>query len=164
MAGLYGVLDLARAPDLYPHIQRLEPVRARCLYQGRLHPEVVRHSAHLVELAPGDPLRQLWSGKGWGGAWGMWVESRAEFRAVWRRMRHFTQAVLPDGSGPVLFRFWDPRVARTFMPLIEPGQAKDWFTDVDAYVVESEDGAGAIRFTLKGAAVAAETLRLPARV
>ena len=162
-ARLYGVLDLARAPELYDHVRRLAPMQAQCLYQGKLNPEVARHCAHLVELGPADPLTQLWSRQGWGQAWGMWLESRAEFRSVWRRLRHFTQAILPDGSGPVLFRFWDPRVLRVYMPLVEAEQLPDWFKDIDAYMLETEDGQGALRWTLKGAALKTDAGPPPAQ-
>ncbi len=150
---LYAVADPARAPELNDHIQRLMPLQAQCLYQGKLDPEVARHCPHLVELSPGDPLVRLWSQAGWGQAWGMWLESSAGFRSVWRRLRHFTQAILPDGSGPVLFRFWDPRVLRVYMPLVEADQLPEWFKDIDAYMVETEDGKGALRWSLAGGAL-----------
>jgi len=149
---LYGVLDLARAPQLYDDVQRLAPLEARCLFlgEGRLHPEVVRHSPHLVELRPEDPLTARWRSQGWGQAWGIWLESHADFTAVWRRLRRFTQAKLPDGSGPVLFRFWDPRVFRTYLPLVEGRDLTSWFAEVEAYLVEADDGTGSLRYHLHG--------------
>jgi len=160
---LYAVVDLARAPELNDHVQRLMPNQAQCLYQGRLDPQVARHCPHLVELAPRDPLTVLWSRQGWGDAWGLWLESAAGFRSVWRRLRHFTQAVLPDGSGPVLFRFWDPRVMRVYMPLVEADQLPEWFKDIDAYMVETEDGQGTLRWNLEGGALKTETRAPPSK-
>lgn len=158
---LYGVLDLARAPELYDHVQRLAPHDAECLYRehGRLHPEIVRHCPHLVGLAPHDPLTALWRTRGWGQAWGLLLESSHRLPVVWRRLRHFTQAILPDGSGPVLFRFWDPRVMRVYLPLVEHDQLGEWFKDIHAWLVETEDGAGMIRYTLKAGALSAEVRR-----
>ena len=107
-------------------------------------------SPHVVELRPDDPLTLAWRRDGWGHAWGLWIESRGDLHRVWRRLRHFTQAKLPDGEGPVLFRFWDPRVFRVYLPLVEPGEIEPWFTDIDAYVAEAEDGRGAVRYALSG--------------
>lgn len=161
-ARLYGVLDLARAPDLYEHVARLSPGGAACLFEGRLDEAVVRASPHLVELAPDDPLSRLWRAEGWGEAWGLLLSSAAPLMTVRRRLRHFTQARLPDGTGPVLFRFWDPRVFRVYMPLVEPPDLAAWFTDIDRYIVESEDGAGSLRFALAQGALRVESGPRPA--
>ena len=148
-AKFYGVLDLARAPHLYEHVARLEPEAAECLFAGRLAPEVRRASPFLVELEPADPLSKLWRGQGWGGAWGILLSSRQGLPVVRRRLRHFTMAKLPDGSGPMLFRFWDPRVLRTYLPLAEHNALADWFKDIDLYILETEDGKGSIRYSFK---------------
>ena len=154
---LYGVADCAVEPRLYPQVQRLEPGGARCLFQGDLHPEVKAVSPHLVTLTQGDPLTDAWRTQGWGQSWGVWLTSSAGLHAVWRRLRHFTQAVLPSGEGPLLFRFWDPRVLRVYLPLVEPAELPGWFEDVEAYIVAAEDGRGALRFTLAGGALNTES-------
>jgi hypothetical protein len=156
-AKLYGVLDCARAPEMYEHVARLSPESAQCLFEGRLDEAVRRASPHLVELPPADPLSKAWRSVGWGQAWGLLLSSSAALPTVRRRLRHFTMAKLPDGSGPVLFRFWDPRVFRSYMPLVEAEDAAAWFVDIDRYIVEAEDGVGSLRFTLKSGRVAMET-------
>ncbi len=152
-APLYGVLDLARAPHLYDHVERLAPMEAQCLFEGRLDPKVIRHCQHLVRLAPNDPLTRLWWTQGWGDNWGMVISSSSDLRTVRRRLRHFTQAKLPSGEGPVLFRFWDPRVFRVYMPEVEAPALADWFKHIDRYVVATEDGKGSIQYFLKDGAL-----------
>ncbi len=160
---LYAVLDLAADPSLAAHVARLEPDAAACLFEGKLHPQIKAASPHVVELAPSDPLSVLWRGDGWGKAWGLLISSSAGLMTVRRRLRHFTQAKLPDGSGPVLFRFWDPRVFRVYMPLVEADQLAGWFTDIDRYIVETEDGAGSLRYSLQRGGLQIETLPPPSR-
>ncbi len=147
---LYGILDLARAPELHEHAARLEPGAAACLFEGRLAPQLRQVSPFLVELAAADPLTRLWRGAGWGKSWGILISSRESLAFVRRRLRHFTQARLPDGQGPVLFRFWDPRVFRVYLPLVEAGEIGAWFEGIDRYIVESEDGGGSLHYTLNG--------------
>jgi len=154
---LYGVIDCARAPAMYDHVARLTPEAADCLFAGRLDERVRRASPHLVELAPADPLSKQWRTTGWGQSWGLLLTSSASLPTVRRRLRHFTMAKLPDGSGPVLFRFWDPRVFRAYFPLVEAAAAGEWFTDIDRYIVETEDGAGSLRFRLNGDQIAVES-------
>lgn len=110
-------------------------------------------SPHVVELDRQDPLTRLWMREGWGRSWGVLVDSPAPLAAVRRRMRHFTLARLPDGTGPVMFRFWDPRVLRTYLPMAEPADLDEWFKDVDRFLVETEDGAGCLVFGLRNGAL-----------
>lgn len=150
---LYGILDLARAPQLCDHVERLAPASAACLFEGKLDPMVARASPHLVELASGDPLTAAWRSVGWGRSWGILLMSREPLSFVRRRLRHFTQARLPDGQGPVLFRFWDPRVFRVYMPLVEQDALPPWFEGIERYVCESEDGRAAQSYALEGGAL-----------
>ena len=159
---LYAILDLAADSALHAHVQRLEPQSCACLFEGKLDPAVKAASPHVVELTPDDPLSRLWRGKGWGQSWGLLLSSTASLPVVRRRLRHFTLARLPDGVGPVLFRFWDPRVFRTWMPLVEPQDLGGWFTDIDGYIVETEDGAGSLRYSLNGGRLSIDTLPRPA--
>jgi len=160
---LYGILDLARAPELYDHVERLAPACAACLFEGKLDPQVLRASPHLVELAAHDPLTVAWQGAGWGRSWGILIASREPLAFVRRRLRHFTQARLPDGQGPVLFRFWDPRVFRIYMPLVEPDALPPWFEGVERYVCESEDGRFAQSYALEGGALRIDPMPAPGR-
>ena len=160
---LYGVLDCSRSPELYEHAARLSPDSAACLFEGRLDEALKAVSPHVVELSPADPLSRMWRTRGWGEAWGILFSSRANLATVRRRMRHFTQAKLPDGAGPVLFRFWDPRVFRVYMPLVEPADVAPWFQDIDRYIVETEDGKGSLRFALQGGALASDSGPPPSR-
>jgi hypothetical protein len=159
---LYGVLDCAVDPALHAHAERLEPDDAACLFEG-VAPTVKRVSPFLVELAPADPLSRAWRTTGWGRNWGVLLSSRADLKTVKLRLKRFTQARLPDGSGPVLFRFWDPRVLRAYLPRLAPPETAGWFTDVDRWIVETEGGAGSIRYTRRGDAVVAEAGPPPAR-
>ena len=159
---LYGVLDCSRSPELYEHAVRLEPEASSCLFEGRLDETVRRVSPFLVELSSSDPLSRLWRTQGWGQAWGILISSRAGLRDVRRRLRHFTQVRLPDGVGPVLFRFWDPRVFRVYLPTTDDSEIGGWFQDIDRYVVETPDGSGSIRYSLRGGALVSEEGPRPA--
>lgn len=159
---LYGVLDCAIDPALYAHIERLEPDQAVCLFE-RVPIQVKRASPHLVELAPTDPLSRLWRTQGWRGNWGVLLSSRRDLTATKLRLKHFTQVRLPDGSGPVLFRFWDPRVLRTYLPLVEGPDVAGWFKDIDRWIVPTEDAQGSLRMTAVNGAVVVEAGPPPAR-
>jgi hypothetical protein len=160
---LYGILDCAVDPSLHGRVDALPSGRAACLFAGSLPPEIAAVAPYLVELSPTDPLSRAWRAEGWGRNWGLLLVSEASLTVVRRRLRHFTQVRLPSGSGPVLFRFWDPRVFRVYMPLTEPDETKQWFTDIDRYIVETEDGKGSLSYTFDGGAVSAQPGPPPAQ-
>ena len=154
MSTLYGILDCAVDPSLYDQIDALPSGRSACLFEGNLAPKVRAASPHLIELSATDPLSKLWRSQGWGKNWGILLTSEEPLMTVRRRLRHFTQVKLPDGAGPVMFRFWDPRVFRVYMPKVDAADAPAWFSDIDRYIVETEDGKGSLRFSLNGERVA----------
>lgn len=150
-------------PQLHEHAARLQPHSSECLFAGRLNPQLVKVSPHVVELAPSDPLSKMWRSQGWGKNWGILIVSAENLGYVRRRLRHFTQAKLPSGEGPVLFRFWDPRVFRIYMPLVEPDQLAPWFHGIERYIVESEDGTGSLRYSLSSGKLSVQQGPAPAR-
>ena len=150
----FGVLDLARAAKLWEQVHRLAPLQARRLYleHGKLHQELVRHCPHLVELAPGGPLTELWPGEGWSQSWDCSWSPLPGCTGL-AAAAPFHPGDAAERVGTVLVRFWDPRVFRVYIPLVEPGQLGEGFQEVEAYVAESEDGKGAIRYAVKGGAL-----------
>ena len=42
----------------------------------------------------------------------------------------------------MLFRWWDPRVFRVYMPTCDADDLKQWFASVDEYVCEDANDAG----------------------
>jgi len=62
---------------------------------------------------------------------------------VRRHLRQFLQAQLPSGE-VVLFRFYDPRVWRTYLPTCEAAVLQQWFTGIAEYGAETPDGMGTL--------------------
>jgi len=59
-------------------------------------------------------------------------------------LRLLTYAEMPDGE-MVLFRFYDPRALRTFMPVASDEQKGGMFGDVvDQFILENEAGDGIV--------------------
>jgi hypothetical protein len=98
-----------------------------CLYAGRIHSAVERVAPHLVNLDDECVLRAIWEKDGWGKAWGILCRSDAPMDELRRHLRKFLQAQLPDGQ-VVVFRFFDPRVWRTYWPTLTPAERAAWTT------------------------------------
>ena len=54
----------------------------------------------------------------------------------------------PTGK-PLLFRYYDPRVLRVYLPTCNAEELKTLFGPVQAYIMEDESGAAMLRFRLK---------------
>jgi hypothetical protein len=139
MTALYAIVDTARDPALYDLVTRT-PVHV-CLFGGKLEPPLERAAPYLVCSTPYNALFDAWRNQGWGQSWGIWCRSALPLEDLRRHFRQFLQARLPDGK-IVLFRYYDPRVWRTYLPTCNPQELAEWFAGVDEYGVEMPDGRG----------------------
>jgi hypothetical protein len=54
--------------------------------------------------------------------------------------------VYDDSGRPLLFRYYDPRVLRLFLPTCNAEELKKMFGPVENYFVEDEDASKLLRF------------------
>ena len=150
---LFGIIDLARAQALYPLVQELGP-KAQCLFAGSLAEDLRRVSPHLVDLSGDSRLRQRWRMRGLGRAWGILVASPCDIATLTRHFRHFLKARMPDHQ-IVLFRFYDPRVFRAYLPTCTAEERRAWFgRAVGAFYIETADGSGYAEYRHEDGALA----------
>jgi hypothetical protein len=133
------VLDCARDPAIYRALMasRLE---FRCLYSGPVPRELELVAPHLVELPYGHRLATQWFDEGLGRSWGVLLQTDdpANLR---HQLRKLLKVRGPDGRN-LLFRWYDPRVLRAFLPTADAPQLLAFFGDVTAWI--AEDGAGGL--------------------
>lgn len=123
------------------------------LYLESQLPEIAEHGPYIVQLPKNSPLLPLLIVEGWGQSWGVFVASTASFADVRRHFRHFLLVRHPDGDS-ILFRFFDPRVLRSFLPACTSGEITLFFAGIEAILCEAERGKGILRYTASQGAVA----------
>jgi len=139
MSNLFAVVDTARDPRLYELVHTaLGPV---CLFAGDLAPAIRKTAPYLVPLHDAEELLNAWRKNGIGRSWGIFLRSSKEPAGIRRHLRNFLLAKLPDGR-EVLFRWWDPRVFRVYLPTCAADDLKIWFEGIDEFVCETADGVG----------------------
>lgn len=143
-SSVWAVLDCARDSRIYLALlaSRLE---FRCLYAGRLPRELEMVAPQLVELHPGHRLTLQLLEEGWAQAWGILLRTREP-----DNLRHHLRKLLTvqDTLGRrLLFRFYDPRVLRSFLPSCSPEQLAQFFGAVDSFWMESGDGSQLLRMS-----------------
>jgi len=140
---VYAILDGARNLDT---LEMLEESDAPflCVYTGRLDPEVAVTAPYVVELSEDSDLFDILFDEGWGDSRGIFLKSDQRLRSVRRHLKMLTYAEMPDGE-MVLFRFYDPRALRTFMPVASDEQKGGMFGGVvESYILENEAGDGIV--------------------
>jgi hypothetical protein len=116
----------------------------RCLYSGRLPAALERAAPQLVELFPENRLVHRWLEEGWGQAWGVFlrIEDPSNLR---HHLRGFLKVVDEDGRR-LLFRFYDPRVLRRFLPSCNADERRQLFGPVQSYLTENAQGQSLLEF------------------
>ena len=141
----YAVLDGASNPALLDHLYDGERPEFACLYRGELEPDMAECAPYLARLEPDSPFTQWAIDNCLGNHWGIFALSRADLHGLLQHFRKHTM-VYDSNNRPLLFRYYDPRVLREFLPGCDLGQTADLFGPVEAFFAEAEDGEGHLRF------------------
>jgi hypothetical protein len=143
---VYAVLDGASVPELLPRLEELQP-EYECLYRGELAPDMAEVAPYLVRLEADSEFAAWLLDGGWGKHWGVFATSEEDLRAVHRHLRKFLTVYDPDGK-PMLFRYYDPRVMRLYLPTCNAEELATIFGPILCYTLEGEDALTLLRFRL----------------
>jgi len=134
---VWAVLDCARDAKIYLALLESK-LEFRCLYSGQVPPVLVMNAPHLVELSLGNRLVHRWLDEAWGSAWGVLLKIDDA-----SNLRHHLRKFLRVRDSPrrqSLFRFYDPRVLRVFLPSCDLAQSRAFFGPIATWMCESRDG------------------------
>jgi DNA-binding PadR family transcriptional regulator len=157
-AHVYAVLDGASVEELLPKLYDLEP-EFECLYRGELEPDMAEVAPYLVRLEPETEFADWVLEEGWGRHWGVFAVTDAGLRELHKHFRSFLTVYDPDGK-PLLFRYYDPRVLRVYLPTCDAGELRTVFGPVSCYLLEDQEPNTLLRFQLNGDALRREAVKL----
>lgn len=149
--GLYAILDSARDRRMFRAISETG-LPHHCLFSGRLDPALQAVAPYLVELRPEASFVRRLLGDGWGRAWGIYVASPASLEELRRHFRRFLR-VEDERGRRMLFRYYDPRVLRVYLPTCNEEELATVFGPVTRYVLEAEDPDRLLELSLHGGAL-----------
>ncbi|RYZ17565.1 MAG: DUF4123 domain-containing protein [Myxococcaceae bacterium] len=136
---LYAVLDAARDPRVLSLLKR-GGAPYQSLYQGPEAGELESVAPYLVDLTRNEAALEHLIGAGWGRSWGIFLSGPGPMDATRRHLRRFLKVQEEATGNRLYFRFYDPRVLRTFLPICTPKQQTEWHAEVDCFFAEAEDG------------------------
>ncbi len=131
----FAIVDTAQDSALHPLV--LKTPGHQCLVSGDVAPVLAATLPYVVAMRTGEPLADAWRDHGAGRNWGVLFQSTRSIDSLRLHFKKFINAKLPDGL-VALFRFYDPRVFRTYIMAATPAERLPWFDGVDRFTVESE--------------------------
>ena len=112
--------------------------------------QLLMTSPYLVELDPDEQFTHYLLRNGWDRHWGIFFHSDADMQKVRRHFRDLL--VVRDEKGrKLMFRYYDPRVLRAYLPTCLPGELRTIFGPVNVYLVPGDDPETVIQFRFDGA-------------
>jgi hypothetical protein len=144
-ASVYAILDGGSIPDLLDKLYGAQRPEFECLYTGEIKPDLAEVAPYLVRLEPKSEFTEWVIGQGWGKHWGVFVVAPVDFLAMRHHLRRFLMVHGSDGKS-FYFRYYDPRVLRTYLPSCNSGELTEFFGPVKTWVQEGEDPAALLRF------------------
>lgn len=141
----YCILDGAAVPDLPRKLYEFDPPNFP-LIRGELTPDMVHVVPYVALMIPNEKFTSWVLENAFGKNWGIIVQSRFSIYEMRRHFRSLIQVVDEDGKA-MLFRFFDPRVIRKFLPTCDAEQLKAFFGNTEAYYAEAEEGDVLLSYT-----------------
>jgi Domain of unknown function (DUF4123) len=134
---LFAILDGARDPSICRTLEA-STLDYRCLYAGALPRALVAVAPYLVHLHAHAPFTRWLIEQSWGRSWGVFLHSAATLDELRRHLRRFLR-VKDERGRRLLFRYYDPRVLRAYLPTCTPAELAAVFGPIDRFCVESAD-------------------------
>ncbi len=145
--GVWAILDGARDEHVVRTVTGSSLEHA-CLYRGNL-PQALRLAAPwLVELQRAIPSTGRLLDLAWGNSWGV-ILKVDDSVGLHRHLRGFLRVKSERGKSMV-FRYYDPRVLRTYLPTCRPTELRTIFGPIRSFVMEDEDPRILLQFAFDG--------------
>ena len=132
-----AVLDGARDPRIFGAVETCRLDKC-CLYAGQIPWALQRVAPYLVVLELEDRFTRFLIEEGWGNSWGIFLRTEAGMLQVRRHLRTLLR-VKDEAGRKFLFRWYDPRVLRVYLPTCLPGELESFFGPVESFALEGED-------------------------
>ena len=152
---VFTIADGAQNKRLYGAVDASRQDRC-CLYSverrwgGQDLPwQLLMTGPYLVELDPEEEFTRYLLRHGWEHNWGIFFRSDTGMPKVRRHFRDLL-TVRDEKGKRLMFRYYDPRVLRAYLPTCLPGELRQVFGPVDVYIVPGDDPQTAIAFRLDG--------------
>lgn len=144
---IWMIADGARDPQIVPLIREFH-LEHYCLYNGPLTPALASAAPYLVQLDYDDDETRRFLGHAWSRSWGVFLKCGIHPNRLRSHLRELL-VVRDTGGTRFVFRYYDPRVLRLFLPTCTKQQLETFFDPIHCFWAETENPDTVFEFTLR---------------
>lgn len=141
---VWAILDGARDRRVYGFLLD-SYLNYSCLYAGTLAPELEVAAPYLVQLEHEDKYTRQLLELAWGNSWGVLLKCDIRMERLRRHLRTFLR-VHDQRGRRLVFRYYDPRVLRVYLPTCVAGELTAVFGPIDRFWTEAPSGGSLLEF------------------
>jgi hypothetical protein len=145
---VWMILDGARDEKIFSAVDRTYQDKC-CLYSGDLPWQLQMAAPYLVQLDKEDRFTRYFIDHGWGNSWGVFFRSETTIRNLRHHLRGFLR-VRDEAGRRLVFRYYDPRVLRIYLPTCNKEELRTVFGPIDQFLVEDEDPSNVTEYSFDG--------------
>ena len=157
---VYAVLDGARSGRIH-RLVSASGRAYRALYDGDLSTGLREVSPYVVELEARHAFTRALLDQAWGQSWGVFIAAPLGLDALRRHLRRFLR-VQSEAGKPLLFRYYDPRVLRLYLPTCTTSELETFFGQIVRFVTEDANEQVALVFERGMNGLSVRRVELPA--
>jgi hypothetical protein len=141
---VWMILDGARDRRIYSDLLNSHLIYS-CLYSGELPYDIEVAAPFLVQLEYEDKSTRNLIQRSWGQSWGIFLSCDARMQRLRKHLR--TMLMVKTWRGEqLLFRYYDPRVLRVYLPTCTQEEWKTVFGPIQRFYTENKTGEALTQF------------------
>lgn len=157
---VWAVLDGARDKHIYSAVVGCYTDNC-CLYSGDLPSDLKFAAPYLIALDPEDHTTRYLLKHAWGNSWGIFLRSTSGMETLRRHLKKLL-VVKDQRDRRLLFRYYDPRVLRVYLPTCWANELEAVFGPVKAYMVEGGESGTVIQYRFDDRGLVEKVIRFEA--
>jgi Domain of unknown function (DUF4123) len=159
---IWMIVDFARDPRIFSILLECR-LQYSCLYSGPLPPALEMAAPYLVQLEYDDRKTRRFIQHAWGNSWGVLLRCDASLEKLRRHLREFLVVRDPAGKR-MLFRYYDPRVLRIYLPTCLREEMRTIFGPIERFWMEDETAESLLEFEFDQNKLISRTMALAAEL
>jgi hypothetical protein len=145
---VWMIVDSARDPGIFSLLLG-SYLEYSCLYSGTIPASLETVAPYLARLEYDDRRTREFLVKAWGNSWGIFLKCDTSMQKLRRHLRAFL-TVRDPGGNKLLFRYYDPRVLRVYLPACSSADLRTVFGPIQRFWTEGETKGAVLEFGFDG--------------
>jgi hypothetical protein len=158
---IWMILDSARDHSIFRMLLECR-LQYSCLYSQARSPALEIAAPYVVQLEYQDRNSRRILERAWGHSWGILLKCDTRLDRLRRHLRRFLVVHDPHG-GRLVFRYYDPRVLRVYLPTCVGEELRSVFGAIQLFWTEGEVPEDMLEFGFDGARLVQRTVPLDSK-